>query len=217
MIKVDFHTHSNASPDGGITPGQYQKIIKLEGLDFIAITDHNRMDMAVELFLILGECIIVGEEIETTDGELIGLFIKQFIAPNQSPKKTAEDIKEQGGLVYVPHPFETVRKGISEAALDKIADLVDIVETANGRAVFQNRGAQAAKWAKSRGKAMAASSDAHGYKGLGTTFTQLNKAPSSDNLVSQLSKAELISNRPPLHTLLNPKMNRLKKRVGKRT
>lgn len=215
MIKVDFHTHSNASPDGGITPGGYQKIIKRDGLDCIAITDHNRMDMAVELHLLLGECIIVGEEIETTDGELIGLFVKQFIAPHQSPKKTAEDIREQGGLVYVPHPFETVRKGISQESLDEIADLVDIVETANGRAVFQNKGDQAVKWAKKHGKVMAASSDAHGYKGLGLTFTELSEIPTEHTLLSLLPKAKLISHLPPITTLLYPKMHRLRKGLRK--
>ncbi|HLC91542.1 MAG TPA: PHP-associated domain-containing protein [Candidatus Saccharimonadales bacterium] len=216
MIKVDLHTHSIASRDGGIKPAQYKAVLESGQLDCIAVTDHNRIDMALELHKSLGSKIIVGEEINTTDGELIGLFLSHKVEPGQHPRQTAEAIKAQGGLVYAPHPFETVRSGLSLKKLTGIGDLVDIVETLNGRAVFQNRGTQAAGWAKSRFKPMAASSDAHGYKGLGTTYTKLSEIPTANNLLSLLYKAQLVSKRPPLHTLLHPKFNRIRKRVGKK-
>ena len=90
MIKVDLHTHSSASPDGGIMAEQYMQIIKSAQLNCVAITDHNRVDLALELRKTLGERIIVGEEINTTEGELIGLFLTQNVEPGQSPEATAK-------------------------------------------------------------------------------------------------------------------------------
>ena len=117
MFKTDLHTHSEASPDGGITLAQYQKVLNDGVLDCIAITDHNEVDFALHAHKTLGNKIIVGEEIMTTKGEIIGLFLKEKVAPQQSPADTVVSIKSQGGLVYIPHPFETVRKGMHPTSL----------------------------------------------------------------------------------------------------
>jgi len=213
MFKIDLHTHSEASPDGGITSEQYAKALADGQLDFIAITDHNSVEMAQTLHKSLGNQIIVGEEIMTLEGELIGLFLNSFVMPHQSAEATAKSIKAQGGIVYVPHPFETVRKGLSKSVLDDIAELVDIVEVHNGRAVFQNRGPQAATWARLNCKEMAASSDAHGPKGFGSAYTQVSNHPSASNIVELLGTARIVTNRPPLKALLYPKMHRLRKKL----
>jgi predicted metal-dependent phosphoesterase TrpH len=214
MYKLDLHTHSEASPDGGITAEQYARALETEKLDYIAITDHDRVDFALGLQKALGDKIIVGEEITTSEGELIGLYLKEQVKPHMSARDTAKAIRAQGGLVYVPHPFETVRKGIQAPALDAIADLVDIVEVRNGRAFAQNFGIKAATWAKINGKTGAASSDAHGYKGLGHSYSILKEKPARGSLTTTLSMTALAHRRPPLHTLLYPKINRLAKKVG---
>jgi predicted metal-dependent phosphoesterase TrpH len=211
MYKIDFHTHSVASPDGSIRPDQYEYLLLNKKLDYIAITDHNRIDMAERLRTKLGEKIIIGEEIMTTEGEVVGLFLSALIKPHQSLLATVKLIKDQGGIVYIPHPFETVRHGISQTSLDAIAEYVDIVEVHNGRAVFQNRGPQAAVWAKINYKARAASSDAHGLKGIGRTFTAVHQPINAHTVVKALGKANLSVARPPLTTLLYPKINRLRK------
>lgn len=213
MLKVDLHTHSISSPDGGISPEQYAYIIENDLLDYIAITDHDTIKTAKALFHSLGEHIIIGEEISTAEGELIGLFLTSRIKPGQSAYQTAEHIKEQGGIVYVPHPFETVRKGLSEATLNGIAELVDIVEAHNGRALFQNKGPEAATWARLHSKAVAASSDAHGFKGLGHSYTVLSEAPNKNTLTESLSLGRPVTERPPLRTLLYPKAHRLRKKL----
>jgi predicted metal-dependent phosphoesterase TrpH len=74
MYKIDLHTHSSASSDGGITADQYSKIISQNILDYVAITDHNKVSFAMKLSEELGDKIIVGEEIMTSEGEIIGLF-----------------------------------------------------------------------------------------------------------------------------------------------
>ncbi len=214
MYKVDLHSHSIASPDGGITPEQYAKVLETELLDFIAITDHDRIDFALGLNKALGDKIIVGEEITTSEGELIGLFLTKLVKPGQSLADTAHAIRNQGGLVYVPHPFETVRKGVTRDDLDAVADLVDIIEVHNGRAVFQNFSPQAAAWAKSHGKAGASSSDAHGYRGLGGSYSIITEPAARGSLEASLSMVNLAHRRAPLYTLLYPKMNRALKKLG---
>ncbi len=214
MFKTDLHTHSQASPDGGITPEQYAKALETELLDFIAITDHDRIDFALGMQKALGEKIIVGEEITTSEGELIGLFLNKRIVPGLTALETAQAIHDQGGLVYVPHPFETVRKGVNRETLDAIAEFVDIVEVYNGRAVFQNFSPQAATWAKTNAKAGASSSDAHGFKGLGNSYSILSEKAARGSLVTSLSMVNLAHRRPPLHTLLYPKFHRVAKKLG---
>jgi predicted metal-dependent phosphoesterase TrpH len=212
--RTDFHTHSVASPDGSLTLEAYERMLQ-HGLDCIAITDHNTINLALEAKESLGERIIVGEEITTTRGEIIGLFLKEVVAPGLSPDETIKRIHDQGGLVYIPHPFETVRKGLSHADLDEIADEVDIIEVHNGRAVFQNKSKEAAEWAKAHKVAGAASSDSHGVAGWGRTYTILMDAtapPTRENLVEMLGFTLYRTGKPGIRGMLYPKFNRLRKR-----
>lgn len=215
MHKVDLHTHSVASPDGGITADQYQRAIGTKLLDVIAITDHNRIDFALELQKKIGDTIIVGEEIMTTAGEIVGLYLKEAVKPGLTPQETIKHIKDQGGIVYIPHPFETIRKGMHPAVLDELVDHVDIIEVCNGRAFFQNKSEQAVVWTRVNGKQGAASSDAHGFQGLGSTYTTLPEMPNRDNLLNLMENSVPMTGRPSIRALLYPKLNRLRKKVKK--
>lgn len=216
MYKIDLHTHSVASPDGGITAAQYEKILHDGVLDCIAITDHNSIDFAMHMHLTLGEHIIVGEEIMTDAGEIVGLFLHRPIAPGLSPLETIQQIKEQDGLVYIPHPFETLRKGLHPHTLDEIAEHVDIVEVYNGRAFTQNRSAQAAVWTKLNHITGAASSDAHGARGLGQTYTRLSAVPTRKTMLQLLGEGTPIVAKPSVRGLLYPKYHRLRKKISRK-
>jgi predicted metal-dependent phosphoesterase TrpH len=213
MFKVDLHTHSVVSPDGGITADQYHRALGTKLLDAIAITDHNRIDFALSLRDKMGDAIIVGEEIMTTAGEIIGLFLSRVIKPGLTPQETIKQIKEQGGIVYIPHPFETVRKGMHPAVLDEIVDYIDILEICNGRAFFQNKSEQAVVWARIHAKIGAASSDAHGFQGLGATYTSILEMPTRDSLLKLLDNGIPMTGRPTVRALLYPKLNRLRKKI----
>lgn len=206
--KVDLHTHSTGSPDGGLTKHHYQFFLDNNLLDYIAITDHNRVDIAQQYQAELGGRIIVGEEVMTSEGELIGLHLSKLVEPGQTALATAQAIKKQGALVYVPHPFETVRSGISEKTLEQIAEHVDIIEGYNGRAVFQNRGALARKWADKLHVPIAASSDAHGRTGWGYTYSLLDAAPTRASLTSLLKTASYSRGTVGVGVIY-PKLNRL--------
>lgn len=216
MFKLDMHTHSAASPDGGITMRQYRAVLESGRLDCIAITDHNRIDFATQAKTQLGERIIVGEEIMTNAGEIVGLYLHEQIEPGLSPEDTVAAIRAQDGLVYIPHPFETVRKGLHPAALERIQADVDIIEVCNGRAFLQNRGEQALVWAKLNQIAPAASSDAHGVRGLGRTYTSLRSAPVRETLLDQLLGSTLHTGRPGIRSLLYPKYHKIRKSLQKK-
>lgn len=216
MFKVDLHTHSAASPDGGISLRQYRTALETGLLDCIAITDHNRIDFATQAYEALGERIIIGEEIMTRLGEIIGLFLNDPIQPGMSPEDTIEAIKSQAGLVYIPHPFETIRKGLHPATLEIIQKDIDILEGCNGRAFLQNKSSQALVWAKLNDIAAAASSDAHGLRGLGRTYTVMSDIPNRDNLVALLRSGTMHTRRPKVRSLLYPKYHKIRKNISKR-
>lgn len=215
MYKIDLHTHSVASHDGGISAEQYARVLSTNLLDVIAVTDHNRIDFALRLQESLGDRIIVGEEIMTTGGELIGLYLTERIRPGLSPLETITQIKEQGGLVYVPHPFESIRKGLHPGTLEELLDYLDIIEVCNGRAFLQNRHAQTVIWAKLNHIIGAASSDAHGVRGLGKTYTRVKKLPAADDLVETIAAGTPVTERPGVRSLLYPKYHRLRKKLRK--
>jgi predicted metal-dependent phosphoesterase TrpH len=212
MYKVDLHTHSVASPDGALAPKHYRRVLEQGRLDCIAVTDHNTIALALKLHAELGDRIIVGEEITTTEGEIIGLYLSEAIPAKLSAAETVRRIRKQGGLVYIPHPFETVRKGISVETLQSIAKEVDIIEVHNGRAVFQNRSPQAVAWAGEHTVPGAASSDAHGISGWVRTYTMLGTMPTRQNLTKLLTTASYQRGFPGVRGMLYPKFNRLRAR-----
>lgn len=214
MYRVDLHTHSLASPDGALNAAHYRRMLDENGLHYIAVTDHNTTDFAARLHAELGDRIIIGEEITTLDGEIIGLYLRRTIPAGLSLSETVQAIKQQHGLVYVPHPFETVRKGLSLAALDTIADDVDIIEIRNGRALVQNRAAQAEEWANEHGVPGAAGSDSHGWHGWGRTYSTVAGEPTRLALATLLDAAKHHRRLPGVRGVLYPKVNRLLKRAG---
>lgn len=213
MFKVDLHTHSAASYDGGIKLAGYRSALQSGVLDCVAITDHNRIDAALELHQEHSDRVIVGEEIMSSQGEIIGLYLKRPVSPGMSALETMQAIKNQGGLVYVPHPFETIRRGIHPATLDGLSDWVDLVEVCNGRAFLQQRGAQVVVWARLNDLPGVASSDAHGRHALGQTYTDVSELPTADNLVELIRRGTLITARPSWRSLLYPKYHRLRKQI----
>ncbi|PID32081.1 hypothetical protein CR970_02485 [Candidatus Saccharibacteria bacterium] len=212
-LKLDLHTHSVDSPDGGISRAQYQKLLHNGTLDVIAVTDHNTIRFAQLLQREFGNRIIVGEEVTTTGGDLVGLFLEKAIPKGLAPLEAAQRIKDQGGIVYIPHPFESVRSGLQANDLETIVDLVDIVEIYNGRALFQNKSKQALLWARLHGKAGASSSDAHGVRGAGRAYTVVGKQPTAHNIVQLLQRPEFALGKPTIRSVLYPKYHRIRQRV----
>lgn len=204
---LDLHTHSIVSYDGGIEASQYEKILNKNFV--VAVTDHNEVSFAKSLHEKLGSKIIVGEEILTRDGEIIGLFLGKKIEKNLSVEEAIEQIRSQSGLVYIPHPLEKSRRGLSVSVLEKIANSIDIIEVFNGRLREPWLLKKAEMFALKYKIAQVSSSDAHGIRGVGNSFSIVNQLPTRDNLLDLLQNASLVKHRAPFVSFLDPTRNRL--------
>lgn len=213
MYKVDLHSHSFASRDGSLTAADYRQALQTGRLDFIAVTDHNEISFAQKLHAELGDRIIVGEEIMTSEGEIIGLFLNAKIPAKLTPEETVRQIRSQSGLVYIPHPFENIRSGLSEKTLQRIADTIDVLEIRNGRAYLDNRSGRARVWASQHLVPGAASSDAHGWIGWGKTYSTVSAKPTRQNLAGLLAGAALSERRVGIIGIMYPLINKIRKRL----
>jgi len=210
LYRVDLHTHSIISHDGGITALQYEKVLQSGELDCIAITDHNETSFARIMQKKLGDKIIIGEEISTREGEIIGLYLKETIPGGLRIEEAVASIKHQGGFVYVPHPFELFRKGLRRETAERMLSDIDIFEVFNGRGRFRGLPLAAKQFAVKHALIQAASSDAHGWKGLGYTNSMLAMFPTQKNLKELLLNATLNKTYAPFYTFFYPMVNRIK-------
>jgi predicted metal-dependent phosphoesterase TrpH len=207
---VDLHTHSSASFDSLSKPGKMiEKAVRL-GMTHLAITDHERIDGAQRAAELAGDEIqvIVGEEIRTRDGDLLGLFLERAVPPGLSAADTAAAIREQGGLVGLPHPFDGLRSsggskaGQAEQKLEELATIVDYVETHNARA-YRDANPLAGAFADRHGLPGVASSDAHSVMEVGIATTALpGSFSTADGLRELLPHAELLVGRASYYVRL---------------
>jgi predicted metal-dependent phosphoesterase TrpH len=166
-MRIDMHLHTRASFDCLNDPARLVAAAQARGLDRICITDHNEIHVALQLKAELPSFIIVGEEVKTGEGvDVIGLFISEQIPKGTPARETCERIREQGGIVYVPHPFAK-GKGGGGFILPLIEDLVDAVEGFNARLHDPRLNEQAVEWARARDLPLGAGSDAHTLAELG--------------------------------------------------
>lgn len=130
--------HTEHSGDCDTPPGVLVRRCREVGLDCIAVTDHNTIRGALLARELADFKVIVGEEVKSSQGDIIGLFLSEEVPKGLSPLETVRRIKGQGGLVLVPHPFDAVRRGpLSPAALREILPYVDLIEVLNARTTFK--------------------------------------------------------------------------------
>ncbi|HYN69008.1 MAG TPA: PHP domain-containing protein [Candidatus Eisenbacteria bacterium] len=182
---VDLHCHTSASFDSLARPAAVARAAAARGLTHLAITDHERIDGALSARAAApdGLTIIVGEEIRTRDGDLIGLFLDRAIPPGLSAEETIAAVREQGGVVGMPHPFDRLRgslaRGQADDRLATLAGSVDFIEAWNARLLLGNGNARAAALAFAAGVPGVAVSDAHTVIEVGVASTILDGDPST--------------------------------------
>ena len=140
----------------------------------MAITDHNEVSGALEAAA-LGKpiTVIVGEEVKTSQGEVIGLFLRERIERGMTMDETIAAIQDQGGLVYMPHPFDRMHTIPDPATLLRVLDSIDIFEVYNSRLLFDAFNDDAMRFAAKYNLIQAAGSDAHVLQGIGTALNQI--------------------------------------------
>src|SRR3954465_2404938 len=189
---VDLHTHSKGSFDSLASPKDMVKAAVDRGLTHLAITDHDRIDVAQEPQALAPPelTVIVGEEVKTRDGDLICLFLERAIPPGLSAMETIAAAREQGGLVGIPHPFDWMRGSLlRDAAMASLAPHVDWVETHNARVVGHGN-EDAAAFALEHGLPGTAASDAHSVMEIGVAYIALDGDPSTpEGLLAEIGRA----------------------------
>jgi predicted metal-dependent phosphoesterase TrpH len=174
------------------------KAAAARGLTHLVVTDHDRIEgaLAARDLAPEGLTVIVGEEIRTREGDLIAAFIERAIAPGMSAVETVAAIREQDGLVGIPHPFDRLRGSLlTDARLSGLAPLVDWVEVHNARLVGGGN-ERAASFAQGRGLPGVAVSDAHSLLEVGVAYTALDGDPSTPaGLLAALAGAEIVPGR----------------------
>jgi predicted metal-dependent phosphoesterase TrpH len=195
---VDLHCHTSASFDCLARPRDVARAAATRGLTHLAITDHDRIDGALDArdHAPAGLTILVGEEIRTTSGDLIGLFLERAVPPGLAPAAAIAAVRAQGGLVGVPHPFDRFRSSLArDEALAALAGLVDWVEVHNSRLVGRGN-EQAAAFAGAHGLPGVAVSDAHSVLEVAVSYNVLDGDPSTPaGLLAALPSTSLVTSR----------------------
>jgi predicted metal-dependent phosphoesterase TrpH len=209
---ADLHTHSRASFDSLASPASLIRTAASRGLTHLAITDHDRIDGALEArdraaAEVPSLTVIVGEEVRTAQGDLICLFLEEAIPPGLPAEEAIARARAQGGLVGVPHPFDRFRGSLlRDARMDRLAGQVDWIETHNARIAVGKGNQLAAEYAFANGLPGIAVSDAHSTFEVGVAYTILDGDPSTAaGLLAALPTAELVTGRASIYIrLLTP-------------
>ncbi len=177
MLKADLHIHSNYSFDSSNTPEQIIERCKQIGINCIAIADHGTAEGGLKLKSIAPFPVIVAEEILTPDGEIMGMFLEKTIPTNIPVPEAVARIKEQGGLVCIPHPFDSLtRAGLgakSAKMMEKIVEQIDVIEVLNARSPITSCSSMAYAFAERHNKARSAGSDAHTIMEIGNAYVEM--------------------------------------------
>jgi hypothetical protein len=197
VLKIDLHVHTGYSKDSLMKISKLLRTAEKKGLNALAITDHNEIAGALALKEISEKIkIIVGEEIRTREGEVTGLFLKERIPPGLPVAETIDLIKNQKGLVYIPHPFDRLRSSaIDGKALEKVIREVDIIEVFNSRNVFVKDNDKAVDLAQKYNLIAAVGSDAHTTWEVGKSYVELEDFHGPEDFLENLKKARLVSSR----------------------
>ena len=184
-----MHSHTMWSGDSTTTPDEIAAAVTEAGIDVLCITDHNAIKGAVDLIGCLPCRVIVGEELRTHAGELIGLFLSEHIPIGVHPSDAARAIREQGGLVYIPHPYDPMRRNLKESALESLIEdgLVDAIEVINSKTSLLSLNRRAAATAAAHGLAAGAGSDAHVPDAIGAAYVELPDFDGPHDFLAKLS------------------------------
>jgi predicted metal-dependent phosphoesterase TrpH len=195
---LDLHCHTRASFDSLASPVSVARAAAQRGLTHLAITDHDRIDGALEARDAAPSPlrVIIGQEIRTTGGDLIATFIERPIPTGLSPADAIAAVRAQGGLVGLPHPFDRFRGSLLlDATMDSLAGLVDWVEIHNARAIGGGN-ARAAEYAQTYGLPGVAVSDAHSTLEVGVAYSVVDVDPSTpEGLLRAIAACEIVPGR----------------------
>lgn len=189
-LRVELHVHTRYSKDSLVDINRLLAHCRKIGLDRIAITDHNEIAGALEAYAIDPDRVIVGEEIQTTQGELLGYYMQERIPAGLEPWEVIRRLRSQGAVISVAHPFDSHRRQQWEwNELIKIARSVDAIETYNSRCLTEEPNQRAALFARDHHLPATVGSDAHSLFEIGRATLLLSLFDDPDEFKAALEKA----------------------------
>ncbi len=196
LIDVDLHMHTDHSYDCATPVEVLLAQARAKGLGAIAVTEHNEISGALEAAKkAKGIKVIVGEEVKTaSQGEVIGLFIEDKIPRGMTLQETIAEIKRQGGLVYVPHPFDRMHSVPDYKHLRDVLDDIDLIEVFNPRVAIAEFNHEAVRFAAKYRMIAGAGSDAHVPQGLGSVRIRMHDFDGPEQFLESLRTADIIRN-----------------------
>ena len=193
---IDLHCHTSSSFDSLASPGAVVRAAAGRGLTHLAVTDHDRIDGALRARDAAPDdlVVIVGEEIKTADGDLVAVFIEKAVPPGMSALETIAAIRDQGGLVGIPHPFDRTRGYGRKSCADPaaIAGAVDWVEIYNARVIGSSANEEAALFAREYSLPGLSASDSHTVFEVGVSYNIVHGDPSTPvGLLAALAEVDI--------------------------
>lgn len=217
-MRVDLHSHSRFSPDSRMRFEQIADACERAGIDVLATTDHHTADGAIAFRDWLDRKgrdleLIVGEEIMTPDGEIIGLFLEESIQSAVPLEQAIEEIRAQGGLVLLQHPFDPMRSGLEDVAWEIDPDIVEVF---NARTRFDGANEKARAYAEERGLPMVACSDAHTTGEFGSAYTEVPDFDTSDPdaLLAAIEEGTPVGEQSPLWVSVHSTLAKALDKIG---
>jgi predicted metal-dependent phosphoesterase TrpH/glycosyltransferase involved in cell wall biosynthesis len=194
-VLCDLHLHTEHSFDCAIPVPDLLDYAEEQGLGAIAVTDHNVFSGAEEAAaLARGRRLVVipGEEVKTQSGEVIGLFLREEIPRGMTMAETVAAIREQGGIVYLPHPFDRLHTIPDASTLHRLLAEIDVFEVYNARLLLEGMNDEALRFARKYNLTMGAGSDAHVLQGVGTGLVRMRAFESPEEFLISLRTAEVV-------------------------
>jgi predicted metal-dependent phosphoesterase TrpH/glycosyltransferase involved in cell wall biosynthesis len=195
LILCDLHMHTEHSHDCAVPVDTLLDYAEAQGLGAIAVTDHNVFsgaEEAVELARNRDLLVIPGEEVKTDAGEVIGLFLEREIARGMPMEDTIAAIREQNGVVYLPHPFDRLHTIPDAQSLHRHLAEIDVFEVYNARLLFEGFNDEALRFARKYNLTMGAGSDAHVLQGVGTGLVRMRAFETPEEFLISLRSAEIL-------------------------
>lgn len=214
-LNVDLHSHTLWSKDCLMLFETIIRLCRKRGIDRIAITDHNTADGALKMHQIAPDLVIPGEEIMTTQGEILAYFVRESVPAALSPEETIRRLRDQGAVISVSHPFDRLRKGAwQETDLLRIAPLVDAIEVYNARCMFAEDNTRAGDFARQHGLTGTAGSDAHTAPEYGRAFVQMPAFDGPASFLEALRAGRIVERLSPFYVHFGSKAAKWSKKLG---